>query len=70
MIQVLEKHGINVTLHHFTNYCNNSVLISYCDNEFPSEHVPTAFDNYSTIIEYNERPYSVGLWDTSGIYKF
>jgi GTPase SAR1 family protein len=47
-----------------------SVLISFVDNEFPSEHVPTAFDNYSSIIEFNEKPYNVGLWDTSGQGKY
>jgi Ras-related C3 botulinum toxin substrate 1 len=42
------------------------VLISYVDNEFPSEHVPTAFDNYTTIIDFKEKQYTLNLWDTSG----
>jgi len=42
------------------------VLISFVENEFPSEHVPTAFDNYTSMVDFGDRPYSVGLWDTSG----
>lgn len=42
------------------------VLISFVENEFPSEHVPTAFDNYTSMIDFGDRPWSTGLWDTSG----
>ncbi|KAL0482279.1 Ras-related protein Rac [Acrasis kona] len=43
------------------------VLVSYVENEFPEEHVPTAFDNYTAIVDHNKRPITVGLWDTSGV---
>ncbi|KAG2392316.1 hypothetical protein C9374_012568 [Naegleria lovaniensis] len=42
------------------------VLVSYTENEFPEEHVPTAFDNFTSIVEYKNNRYNVQLWDTSG----
>ena len=42
------------------------MLVTYTTNSYPTEYVPTAFDNYSanTIIE--GRPWVLGLWDTAG----
>ena len=56
------------------------MLISFVDNEFPQDHVPTgkkilkvknlktkAFDNYTSVVEGNNgEAYSLALWDTSG----
>uniref|UniRef100_A0A2K6RWV9 Cell division control protein 42 homolog n=1 Tax=Rhinopithecus roxellana TaxID=61622 RepID=A0A2K6RWV9_RHIRO len=36
------------------------LLISYTTNKFPSEYVPTVFDNYAV------KPYTLGLFDTAG----
>ena len=42
------------------------LLYSYTKNEFPSEYVPTVFDNYAVTVGIGGQPYTLGLFDTAG----
>ena len=43
-----------------------TLLITYSTNEFPSEYIPTVFDNYTRTHEYNGDKFEIALWDTAG----
>ena len=44
-----------------------SLLITYCCGEFPSEYVPSVFDdNVSVPVSIAGESYNLGLWDTGG----
>ncbi|KAF8298236.1 hypothetical protein DL93DRAFT_2122601 [Clavulina sp. PMI_390] len=40
------------------------LLISYCTNKFPTEFVPTLFDNYAVTVMIGDEPYTLGVFDT------
>ncbi|CAL4137203.1 unnamed protein product, partial [Meganyctiphanes norvegica] len=42
------------------------LLISYTTNEFPTDYVPTVFDNYAVNIMIAGEQYSMALFDTAG----
>lgn len=42
------------------------LLISYTTNKFPTEYVPTVFDNYAVTVMIGSRSYTLGLFDTAG----
>ena len=42
------------------------LLITYTSNVFPIAYVPTVFDGYSANLMVENRPLSLGLWDTAG----
>lgn len=46
------------------------LLISYTTNKFPSEYVPTVFDNYAVTVMIGGEPYTLGLFDTAGNISF
>ncbi len=42
------------------------LLIAYTKDKFPTEYVPTVFDNYSAQMTVDGRALCVGFWDTAG----
>ena len=43
-----------------------ALLMTFATNHFPSEYVPTVFDNYNAHMMIDGKVVSLGLWDTAG----
>jgi Ras-related C3 botulinum toxin substrate 1 len=43
-----------------------SLLITYTENRFPIDYVPTVFDNFTTGVELDKQLINLALWDTAG----
>jgi len=42
------------------------LLISYANNRFPEDYIPTVFDNYVVNLTAGDKTIELGLWDTAG----
>ncbi|XP_041921071.1 ras homolog family member Ua [Alosa sapidissima] len=47
-----------------------SLIVSYTTNGYPTEYVPTAFDNFSAVVAVDGRPVKLQLCDTAGQDEF
>ncbi|KAK3592544.1 hypothetical protein CHS0354_005603 [Potamilus streckersoni] len=43
-----------------------SLIVSYTINDYPTEYMPTAFDNYSVVVTVDNKPVRLQLCDTAG----
>lgn len=42
------------------------LLVSFVEDKFPEDYVPTVFDNYSTNMVVDKEVQTIDLWDTAG----
>ncbi|XP_046341830.1 cell division control protein 42 homolog isoform X1 [Haliotis rufescens] len=43
-----------------------SLVVSYTTNGYPTEYVPTAYDNYTVVVTVDKKPIRLNLCDTAG----
>ncbi|KZT03443.1 signal transducer [Laetiporus sulphureus 93-53] len=42
------------------------LLIVYAENRFPEAYIPTVFENYVTMVQFDGKLVELALWDTAG----
>lgn len=53
-----------------SNVGKTAMMCTYVKNDFPFDHIPTVFDNYSAITEFDQKHIILSLWDTAGSEEY
>eukprot|EP00048_Salpingoeca_helianthica_P000611 m.42798 g.42798 ORF g.42798 m.42798 type:complete len:189 (+) comp10700_c0_seq2:391-957(+) len=48
------------------NVGKTCLMITFCTGQFPTDTIPTVYDNYATALTVDGKAVDLGLWDTSG----
>jgi small GTP-binding protein len=53
-----------------TGVGKTSSLLTFCDDEYPGDHIPTTCHDFWAKVEFNSKTIELRLWDTSGSDKY
>jgi len=66
MMAFIECYLFYLKLRLVNSFCfqETCLLLTYSTNKFPTEYVPTVFDNYAVDLVIAEKSYTLALFDT------